>query len=554
MQRAVVVFLVALAGCTDAATGDAGVLLDGDMAIAGSDAAMPDDASAADDGAVNSDVPSVWQNQVIYLAIPDRFFDGDATNNQSGTPGCYVPSDPKSYHGGDLAGLRQKLPYLAELGVTAIWVTPLYLQSADRCGYHGYWADFTDPDDGAIEPELGSAADFTGFIDDAHALGVKVVLDMVVNHAGRTARVVTQHADWFHDPATCAALGDPAVYCSIGTKPLPDFAQEKPAVAAYLNAVSVGWLDRFAIDGIRMDTVKNVPVDYWKSSWLPAVKAVRAPLFIVGEVFDTGEATDLEPYLAAGFDSLFNYPLRPTLLDAFASGNSVDAVASKLAEEIAKLGYPTTRMLTTFLDNHDNPRFISSVPAGLTEDEIRRRWHLGLGALFTLPGIPELFYGDELGLYGGADPDNRRDMPAWAWSSVDRGGTYVGQALPNPQSTFAQVQKLIAIRRTNAALSAGGYAELWRQNGGAANVLAFFRSSGANRLVVAINNGAADSGAMSLPLRTNPGVGAADRAALPDGTVLTELLGAGAPSTVTLAGGAVKIDLPPKTIGIYVAP
>src|SRR5258706_9965216 len=100
--------------------------------------------------------------------------------------------------------------------MTAVWRTPAPIQAAGptgRCGYHGYWADFTDPDDAATEPRMGTAAELTALIDGLHAAHLRFILDMVVNHAGDGARLATQHPDWFHDPATCASLGDPAIYC-----------------------------------------------------------------------------------------------------------------------------------------------------------------------------------------------------------------------------------------------------------------------------------------------------------------------------------------------------
>jgi glycosidase len=360
---------------------------------------------------------------------------------------------------------------------------------------------------------------------------------MVVNHAGRAARVVTQHPDWFHDPATCASLGDPSIYCPIGGSPLPDFAQEKPPVASYLDAMCLGWASRFAIDGIRMDTVKNVQVAFWRDAWIPAVKGARPDLFTVGEVFDEGAAANLRPYLDAGFDSLFDYPRYKTLLDTFAAGGSVDALAARVKEEIAAWGYPRTLMITSFLDNHDNVRFPSVVPVGTAEDEIRARYHLALGALFTLPGIPELYYGDELGMYGAKDPDNRRDMPTWAFSAPGRAAAHAGEALPDAQGTFAWVQKLIALRRREPALYQGSYTELWHQGGGTANLYAFLRGTS---VLVAINNGTA-TGAVHVPVQ----------GMLANGSVLDDQAGVGAPATLTVAAGAVTIDLPAKTIAIY---
>jgi glycosidase len=492
-----------------------------------------------------------WKSQVIYLVVPDRFQNGDPSNDTRTPPNCFDPANPGKFHGGDLAGLRQSIPYLKDLGVTAVWVLPQYAQSPDRCGYHGYWADFTDPDDGAIEPGMGGAVDLHGLVDDLHAAGMRFVLDMVVNHAGRAARVVSQHPDWFHDPSTCASLGDRQVYCPIGGSPLPDFAQEKPDVAAYLTAMSVGWATRFGIDAVRMDTVKHVPVAYWKA-WTQAMRGVRSDMFMVGEVFDEGPAANLAPFLDAGFTSLFDYPLYGAIVATFARGGSVDGVADKVKEGIATYGAARMRMMTSFLGNHDNPRFTSLVPAGTPEAEVVQREHLALGAVFTLPGIPQLYYGDEIALYGGKDPDNRRDMPSWAWTPEGRASAHAGEAAGAAQATYAFTQKLVGLRKARAALADGSYVETWRQGGTAGNVLGFLRSTGSDRVVVVINEGAGAT-TVSMRIQTSGALPPEDRAALADGKTLVDLLGEGAPSEVTLGRGVMALTMPGRTMGIYAA-
>jgi alpha-amylase len=505
-------------------------------------------ASSGCDAAASTD--DAWLGQVIYLVMPDRFDNGDPSNDGA-VAGCLDPGDPSKIHGGDLAGLRARIPYLVDLGVTAVWITPVYRQSTDRCGYHGYWADFVDPDDGGLAPNLGGAAELTALASDLHAANLRLVLDMVVNHAGVAAPVVTQHPDWFHDAATCAALGDPNVYCPVGGQPLPDFAQEQPPVAAYLSAESAGWIQRFAIDAVRMDTVKNVLPAYWASSWFPAMRAASPGLFVVGEDFTESGAAALRPYLDDGFDSLFDYPRYPAMVSTFAGGGSVDALAGAVADAVSIYGWQRALRMTSFVDNHDNPRLTSQVPAGTSDAETAQRFALALGAVFTLPGIPQLMWGDELGMLGAADPDNRRDMPAWAWSAATRAGTHAGASVGDGQAGYAYVQSLIALRKAHPALQRGSYAELWRQNGGPANLLAFFRGAGSDRVIVAINPGPAAS--VALPIGDSDNLDAGDKAALPDGTVLNELLGAGAPPGAVVAGGRLPLVLPAATIGVYLA-
>lgn len=496
---------------------------------------------------------SLWRQQVIYLVMPDRFFNGNKANDKAGYADCYDPKSPTKFHGGDWAGLSQKTGYLKELGISALWVTPANKQIPRldaSCGYHGYWADLKLPDDGALEPKLGSASDLTQLIGNLKAGGIRFILDMVVNHAGYGATLTRQRPDWFHKSPACLNQGNGEVYCPLAG--LPDFKQELPEVAQYLNQQSAGWVRRFAIDGIRMDTAKHVPLSYWQNSWIPAVDAVRPGLFKVAEVFKEGSAEDLKPYLEAGFDSAFNFPLRQAFVQAFAKGGSLDKVAGRVQEDLQILGLERSLMLVNLLDNHDVPRFTNEAGLGVPEDEIRRRYHLALAALFTLPGIPQLYYGDELALYGSGDPDNRRDMPAWAWSAAGRNGIYRGQALPNPGRTFRHVQKLIQLRRANPALYQGYYAEMWRHNDDPnPNVYAFFRGSGDNRVVVVMNNGTLESGSISIPVQANTGITEEDRAAMADGTELVDLLGAGAPPRLNVENGHITINMPAKGVGIY---
>lgn len=481
-----------------------------------------------------------WSRQVIYLALVDRFANGSTANDALGPAACYDPANPRKWHGGDFVGLRDRLPYLGELGVGAVWITPAYQQSGaalGRCGYHGYWGDFADPDDGAVEPRLGTAAELTALVNALHGANMAFMLDIVVNHAGNQARILNQHPDWFHDPATCAQLGDPTIYCPFfGGN---DFAQEKPQVAAYLSTASAGWTERTQLDAIRMDTARHVEPAYFRDSWIPAVRAVR-PLFLVAENF-TDNIYELVPYLDAGFDSAFNFPLRGALIGAVGHEQSLDAVANVLAAEQSILGETRARTLVNFIDNHDTRRFASEPGIDVPNDEIRRRLQLALAIMFVAPGIPQLYAGDELGLFGGNDPDNRRDMPAWAWTAVGRMGSAPPDALPNAQDTFAFVQKLISLRRTRSALAVGSYRELWRPNGSqATNVLAFWRVSGDEQLVFVANGGAAQT-TVKIPLQ----------ALFSNGVMLDDLIGAGATSSVQVADGALNITLPPKAAALY---
>ncbi|WP_245808320.1 alpha-amylase family glycosyl hydrolase [Deinococcus hopiensis] len=493
-----------------------------------------------------------WRRQIIYLTLPDRFNNGTTSNDNAGAPNCFNKASATKFHGGDLAGLRQQLGYIKGMGASTLWTTPVYAQVGEvnggtsnaACGYHGYWPNFKNPADTATEPKLGTGADLSGLITDLHNNGMKYMMDMVANHAGYAASVAQTNPGWFH--STCT--GDD-INCPLAG--LPDFRQEDSTVANYLTNLSRSWTGTYAIDAIRMDTAKHVPLSYWQSSWIPGVLAARPNTFLLAEAFLTGSASQLKPFYDAGFDSTFNFPLRNALVSGFARAGGLDAVAASTQDYVNTLGLNRALLTVNILDNHDVPRFLNEPGFGVAEDEIRRRYHLGLGALFTLPGIPQLYYGDEIGMYGGADPDNRRDMPSWAWTSTGRAGTYSG-FLPNPGLTYNLVQKLASVRTNNAALWKGTYAELWRPNGGT-NVYSFYRgysdSTTASRIIVVFNNNPS-SASVTLNIGANTGISSADRTYLAART-FDDQAGQGAPATATSSGGNLTVNLPAKTFAIY---
>lgn len=487
-----------------------------------------------------------WERAFVYFVMLDRFENGDPTNDGDTT--CTDPASPLLFHGGDLAGLESRLDYLEELGVRAVWITPVQAQvgrRGDQCGYHGYWADLDVPDEGAIEARLGGARALEDLIDALHARDMRLIVDLVVNHAGYGARVVSRRPDWFHPREGCEALGDPEIYCALSG--LPDFAHEREDVAAYLDAMSTSFVRRFAFDGIRMDTVKHVEAPYFRDRWVPAVRTERPGLYLVGELFDEGGYALFDRYLDAGFDGLFDFPMRRALIESVAHGASLRPLAARVQEFVTRYGPERARLRATMIDNHDVPRFLEEMGEA-SDAERSARLRLALGVLFTTPGIPQLYMGDELGLRG-SYPQNRRDMPEWAWRAGDREGPHEG-ALPDAARVFDEVRALARVRAETPALYAGGYAELWRPDGGDANAWAFFRSAGESRVVVAVNGGTTAIAELRVPYRTNPGLAAADRTAA-EGTELVRAHGEpGARARVV--EGRIALDLPPRSLAIFV--
>jgi alpha-amylase len=481
-----------------------------------------------------------WAERVLYFALLDRFADGDPDNlHQHGDDECNRPWDPHAYQGGDLAGLKNALGYIDALGPDALWISPLYkgvpVKQGDNCGFPGYWVQFSDPYDLALDPRYGDAALFDEVLDDAHGRGMTVMLDMVVNHAGYGAPLVEQHPDWFNDPATCASGGQPDIDCPLAG--LPDFNHSIEGAADYLIDAHLQWASRFPFDGVRMDTVKHVTPAYF-SRWTDAMREARPDLFMVGELLDEHAFHRYGRYLDAGFDGLFNFPLRQGLIASFARGESVDVVAGRMEETLQTFGLDRTRHLVNLLDNHDVRRFTEEIPSWVSPEEARRRYLMAMTALLTLPGIPQLYYGDEVGMYGGHDPDNRRFLPPWVFDALSRQNSFPG-FLEHPNVVFDTTQRLVQLRRRLAPLKRGDYRELWRQNGPANNnVWAFSREADGQAVIVAFNNGyLATDGAIPVPVR----------GAVPAGTVLTDVLGAAGIDDLTVDGDTIWLSLPPQS-------
>jgi len=375
-------------------------------------------------------------DDVIYFLMPDRFADGDQSNNDPPkSKGLYDRSKGRHYHGGDLQGVINKLPYLKSLGVTAIWTTPVYDNNdkpdtkevyegvPETTGYHGYGA----VDMYAVDEHLGTFAKLRELIDKAHALGLKVIQDQVANHTG-------PYHVWANDPPTptwwngtvenhisnnwqkWTAMNPRATYQTQRRNIdgwfiniLPDFNQDDPEVEKYLIQNSIWWLEMNGFDSIRMDTLPHVPRTFWQK-WSGAIKREYPNVNILGELYDGDPA--LISYFQTGrrghdgidtqIDTLYDFALFYPIRNAFAQGKNIREISQMFAKDWL---YPNPNVLTTFLGVHDMPRFMNE--EGATVEGLK----LAQTLIMTSRGTPLLYYGDELAIRGGGDPDNRRDFP-----------------------------------------------------------------------------------------------------------------------------------------------
>lgn len=329
-------------------------------------------------------------HEVMYFVMTDRFYDGDETNNQA-----VNKADLSSYHGGDFKGLREKLDYIEGLGATAIWITPV--QKNTPGGYHGYWID----DFYAIEPHLGTIDDLRALVKDMHSRDMKLIVDFVINHTGYNSSLLEEHPDWFHPDKTIHNWSDKEQVETGWLAGLPDFDQSNPEVAKYLIDSALWLIEETGIDGFRLDTVKHVDLDFW-ITFTEAILEKHPNFYFMGEVYDYNPPV-LNHYKQAGIDGMLNYPMFKAIQAAFRPGGSMRAIEA--VYDRAK-NDPTPNLNGMFIDNHDNMRFLTQVGEN-GEDYLRQ----AITFIMTTRQIPVIYYGTEVGLEGGEDPDNRRPFP-----------------------------------------------------------------------------------------------------------------------------------------------
>jgi glycosidase len=496
---------------------------------------------------------------VIYLIMPDRFANGDPANDE--------PADranPRAYHGGDLRGIREHLTYLKDLGVTTLWLTPV-VKNGGAQDYHGYGA----VDLYAVEPHLGTIQDYRELVAEAHKQGMKVFFDFVPNHVGPKHPWVSKPplADWFHgtpqhhldssagvsgtfygkaekqkaanDPFE--ALVDPHAPASLSRNltdgwffnVLPDLNTEKPEVADYLFQNSVWWAESSGLDGFRLDTFPYVSRKFW-SDWHARLHQIYPYMTTIGEVFHPDPSVTSffaggqrrSDRIDSGLDTLFDFPMYFTLRDVLLRNEPVGRIADVLRHDSL---YVHPDVLVTFLANHDLPRFASA------EGNSLAKLKLAFGLTVTLRGIPELYYGDEIGMTGGGDPDNRHDFPG-GWTGDAKNAFAASGRSAEQQELFTYVQTLLRVRREHASLQTGRLWHLFSDE----TAYVFLRETEEERAVVAFNN-SSEARELKIPVSDTPAKGVGG---------LTLLFGQ-AKSDVT--NRELRITAPPQSISIFLA-
>lgn len=434
----------------------------------------------------------ISQEDVIYFLFTDRFKNGDRKNDYH-----VNPDDPRGCHGGDFAGIIQKIPYLKNLGVTAVWITPVY-QNIEYTqdpkfryrAYHGYWPlDFERVDRRLYsrDPEIpdGDMRHLAKLVDVLHNNDLKLILDMVINHTGYEHPWQQERPNWFHPPG----YEDDIRKYIYG---LPDLDLSNPDVIDYFIRNIISWIQKGKIDGIRMDAVKHVDKPFFyhlKASLRGACPGIH----IFGEAFDYDPSKVSQYQNFFDFDSMLDFPLRNAIFDVFVNEESFFKIARPRisAEESSgvldlDLRYNNPYQLVTFLDNHDVPRFFSQLLAhfgdqGWGRGIALRTYKAALAFLLTCRGIPQIYYGDEIGMEGWNDPDNRRDMP---WD-IFKGNSPDRVIAPESREIFDHVKKVIKLRTNNNCLKFGSLLTLWVDD----LVMVYLRYYEDNIVICAFNNG-----------------------------------------------------------------
>ena len=409
-------------------------------------------------------IPAWVGDAVFYQIFPERFANGDTANDPRGVRPWGGRPEHGTFFGGDLAGIIGHLDHIQDLGVTALYLNPIFTAPSNH--------KYNTTDYMRIDPAFGDEDTFRALIEACHERGIRVILDGVFNHTSvdffafadlRRKGERSAYKDWYN--VHSFPVGPPNVpnyECWWGYGTMPKLMTGNPAVRAYLFAVTRKWMD-LGIDGWRLDVANEVPHDFWVA-WRSLVKSINPDAYLCAEIWDNAA-----PWLKGDeFDGTMNYRFRTVAIDFFASRTlRVSALDSTLTAQRADYGREVNRALLNLLGSHDTERILTM--CGGDTASVRQ------AVLFqmTYPGAPMIYYGDEIGMAGGRDPDCRRTM-VWDADAQD-------------QKMLHFFRTMIAVRRGHAVWTRGNFETLHVDD--AARVYAYARVLPDARGIVVINDG-----------------------------------------------------------------
>ena len=485
-------------------------------------------------------------SDVIYLIMPDRFADGDPSNNDPpNAKGHFDRSEQHAYHGGDLKGVTDHLDYLQDLGVTTLWLTPWWKNDGNSADYHGYHVtDFY-----GVEDHFGTMKDLQEMVEAAHAKGMKVLMDYVVNHTGPNNPWANDPPTptWLHgtvqhhpspmydfwplvDPHATKAQRAPVLDGWFVDK-LPDLNCDDPKLEEYLTDNALWWMEIAGLDGYRLDTFPYSTRSFW-SKWHQSLFAVYPKTFTIGEVSNGDPAVvsffqgGRKQYdgIDSGVTSVFDFPIYYGIREVLLTGGPAKKLPELLAHDAL---YPHPDELITFTGNHDKMRFMGE------KDATVQKLNAAASLLITLRGIPQIYSGDEIAMPGGDDPDNRRDFPG-GFPNDPKNAFLASGRTEEQQEAFAHLKKLLLLRRQHKALQGGEETDLLATD----TTFAFLRAKGDDRLLVVLNSSSTGQAVhiptVDTPLSTVHSLATVDHA-----------------SSAEVADGNISLTVAPMTVAIY---
>lgn len=427
-----------------------------------------------------------WDEAVIYMTCTDRFYDGNSSNNKAyNTTDVFDKKGSLSYHGGDFAGLEQKLDYLEDLGVNTIWITPIVENSDAKTGddgipttgYHGYWAsDFTK-----LNPHLGTEAEFKSLINAVHARGMKLMVDVVLNHAGYGTEnkfnsiLKDKNGNFIkmlRDDSNTVTGDD--VYDALSD--LPDFVTENEDVMNQLVKWQTDWVKKYDIDYYRVDTVKHVNSETW-AAFKNALTEANAEFKMIGEYSGAGYGNTAGELGTGRMDSLLDFDYNDQAVN-FVSGN-VEGAESFLENRNASIN--NTATLGAFLSSHDEDSLVDKLKKekGMPEEQALNAAKVAAALQLTSKGQMVIYYGEELGQHGLDNYPIQSNRYDFDWAALESQKT-------DASSMYNHYKKLLAIRNDySALLSKGTRKNIATSNDEGYSV--FERAYNGNALTVALN-------------------------------------------------------------------
>ncbi|HVO65434.1 MAG TPA: alpha-amylase family glycosyl hydrolase [Syntrophales bacterium] len=508
----------------------------------------------------------ITAKDIIYFAMTDRFCMAGPVHpdvNRHNTQG---------YHGGNFAGLISRIPYLKNLGVTALWITPVYLNlhpaqynpTSNSWAYHGYWPyDFTQVDPHLYYPSVKYPAGDKRYLkevaDALHKEGIKLILDMVVNHTGYDHPGYYENdipnptpirRGWFNPPREGWGEAD----WIFG---LPDLNHNDPDVVRYFINDILGWIEQAEIDAIRMDTVLYVERHFW-DEFKVTVHSKYPDVSLIGEVLDY-DVDDVAKYMRYhDFNSVFDFPLQGAAVAVFAEAASCRKLARPQltwAEPNGALDYSIDYTnpvrLVTLLDNHDlSRRFMTACLDGCGGDRKRaiRRFKMGLTFLVTTRGIPQIYYGTEIGMEGRNQPSDANMRQDMTWEVFD-GGLEPTSAYPEAQEVFRHLRLLLQLRHGNEALQFSTPETLFVDD----CVYVCMQEFRGNAMIIAFNNGRDPMlSPLTVQVDANPRLPQEIKTLLRDKTLIEQIDNEQA--SIEVKDGNFQLQLPGETSAVYKLP